>query len=425
MFGTLPGTHWEERMARRRSSALENRSGRLKLTVRRKPYTVKLAPGIWIAFRRNQGPGTWSVKAADGHGRTWLKRVALADDYEDADGGSVLTYWQAADRALALARGKAGETGDRPVTVAEALDRYEADLKARGGDPYNAGRVRAHLAGALLGKPVSLLGASELRRWRDGLSAAGLAPATVNRTRCGLKAALELAAAHDPRGITNRSAWRIGLAGLPDAHRARNVILPDTDVLKLIAAAHAENRSLGILVEVAATTGGRLSQLARLEVCDLQDDRADPRLMMPSSRKGRGTRKITKKPVPISHSLAAVLRQQAESRPAHAPLLTRPDGTAWGHSGRAQHAVAFRRAVERAGLDPATTLYVFRHSSIVRQLLAGTPIRLVAVLHDTSVGQIERTYSAHISDVADTVVRRGLLEVTAPAADNVVPLRKG
>ncbi len=174
---------------------------------------------------------------------------------------------------------------------------------------------------------------------------------------------------------------------------------------------------------MAATTGARLSQLARLEVADLQADRADPRLMMPSSRKGRGTRKITRRPVPISLTLAAVLRQQAESRPAHEPLLVQTDGRGWGHSGRACHRDAFRRAVERAGLDPgAVTLYALRHSHIVRGLLAGVPIRLIAATCDTSTGQIERSYSAFIADVADTAARRGLLDVAAPAGGNVVPL---
>jgi len=43
----------------------------------------------------------------------------------------------------------------------------------------------------------------------------------------------------------------------------------------------------------------RLSQIANLRVADLQADRPDPRLMMPSSRKGRGQKRGTHVPVPI------------------------------------------------------------------------------------------------------------------------------
>jgi hypothetical protein len=45
-------------MARKiRSPDLETRTARLKLAVRKKPYTVRIAPGIRLAYRRNQGSG--------------------------------------------------------------------------------------------------------------------------------------------------------------------------------------------------------------------------------------------------------------------------------------------------------------------------------------------------------------------------------
>jgi integrase len=405
-----------------RSSKLENATARRRLAVRKKPYFATVAPGIALGYRRNQGAGTWSVRSTDGHGTDWIKRIALADDQEPADGTHVLNFWQAQDRARALARGKAGADDGRPLTVAEALERYEADLQSRGGDIYNARRARAHLTGALASKPVALLGATELRKWRDALTAKGLAAATVNRTRTCLRAALELAAAHDHR-ITNTRAWRVSLAGLPDSHRARNVILDDATVRRLVEAAYAADRQLGLLVEVAAVTGARLSQLARLEAGDLQADRPDPRVMMPCSRKGRGQRKIERRPVPIPASLAAMLAQQAKDRPLDAPLLTRAGGSAWGHSHRARHRDIFRAVVAAAELDPdEVTLYALRHSSIVRQLIANVPIRVVAALHDTSVGMIERTYSKHIAEHSDALARRGMLDLAQPVAGSVVSL---
>ena len=68
------------------------------------------------------------------------------------------------------------------------------------------------------------------------------------------------------------------------------------------------------------------------------------------------------------------------------------------------------------------TLYSLRHSSIVRALLAGVPIRVVAAQHDTSVPMLERTYSQHILDHSDTVARRALLDTVQPAASNVASL---
>ena len=57
------------------------------------------------------------------------------------------------------------------------------------------------------------------------------------------------------------------------------------------------------------------------------------------------------------------------------------------------------------------TLYSLRHSSIARSLLAGTPIAVVAKLHDTSVRQIEAHYGKYILDHSDTIARRGLIDL--------------
>ena len=91
---------------RLRSATLETRTARLKLAPRRKPYWITVAPGIALGYRRNESAGSWSVRGADGQGSNWIKAFALADDHEDADGGQVLTFWQAIDKAKALARGK-------------------------------------------------------------------------------------------------------------------------------------------------------------------------------------------------------------------------------------------------------------------------------------------------------------------------------
>ena len=97
-----------------RSSPLETRTARAKLAPRRKPYWLVIAPGIAVGYRRNAGAGSWSVRAADGKGGNWIKGFAIADDHEDADGANVLTFWQACDKAKALARGGDADTG-RPV----------------------------------------------------------------------------------------------------------------------------------------------------------------------------------------------------------------------------------------------------------------------------------------------------------------------
>jgi hypothetical protein len=157
-----------------RSAQLETRTARLKLELRKKPYTVRVAPGVRLGYRRNASAGTWSVIAADGKSGNWVKKFGYADDHEEANGEQVLTFWEAQERARKLARGgKNAEEDDpgRPVIVREALAAYQADLIARGGDVHNVARVRGHLPNTLAGRTVALLTARELRRFRDNLLA--------------------------------------------------------------------------------------------------------------------------------------------------------------------------------------------------------------------------------------------------------------
>jgi integrase len=424
------GTSWDIgaiSMPRPRAPKLENPTSRRKLPVRKKPYFVAISPGVFLGYCRNEGHCKWSVRVVRGRAE-WTDRFATTDDLEPANGRDVLNYWHAVDQARALARGTDDAPDNKPMTVEGALDAYERDLKIRGADPANAQRARKHLTATLAGKPVMLLSTQDLRHWRDGLVAKGVEPATINRTRAGLRAALELAATLDPR-ITNREAFRVGLKGLRDTKTARRAVLPDADVLRIVQAAYEHDRAFGILIEVLAQTGARISQVARLKCGDLQADGPDPRLLMPTSYKGRGQKQRQQVPVPITATLATLLTETKGDRPYDAPLLTKSDGSRWLEINKSEHWNLFREVVERAGFDPdVITSYALRHSSICRALLKGVPVSIVARLHDTSASELEAHYTAFILDVAsDVLSRKGLLQPEAtPTADNVVSLaRKG
>jgi site-specific recombinase XerD len=79
------------------------------------------------------------------------------------------------------------------------------------------------------------------------------------------------------------------------------------------------------------------------------------------------------------------------------------------------------KIVKRAGLSETVVPYALRHSSIVRGLRAGLPVRLVAALHDTSIVQIERHYAVYISDALDELAARAVVPLvpTASTADVV------
>ena len=183
--------------------------------------------------------------------------------------------------ARKLARGTAGDDGTKLQTVTEALETYKADLVARAGATRNVQQVEnQHLPPSSATKLVAQLNARELRAWRDGLLEKGLAAGSVTRYSKALEGCNH-AAALDPR-IGNAAAWKIGLASLPDSARARNVILNDQQVRRIVAAAYDISPAFGLLVETLATTGARPVQLRRLTCGDVLADR----LSMPTSMKG-------------------------------------------------------------------------------------------------------------------------------------------
>ena len=116
------------------------------------------------------------------------------------------------------------------------------------------------------------------------------------------------------------------------------------------------------------------------------------------------------------------MREAAKDRAADAPLLLQSDGSWWGNEPSRSYREAVRSVVEGLGWDAdEITLYSLRHSSIVRQLLAHVPIRIIATTHDTSVAMIERFYSRHIANYTDEHTRRALLQpAAAPAVANNV-----
>ena len=381
---TIPDTF---RTPRLRKFSLETPTSRSRLAVRKTPYRHRIGPGRSLGYRRNQKEGTWSAIITNADGQEPLTKIGIADDREPADGKRVLSFDQAIETVRKLADGDTGDNLDGPTTPRMSLAAYALDLKARGAGAYNAKWSLVHLPRALLDKPIVLIESAEWRRFRDRLLEKKLKPASVNRLMATIVAALNQTAEHDPR--IKSFPWRTGLQKLPGAAKARNVILTDDQVRAFTSAAYAMDDALGLFVDVMANAGARPSQIARLEVGDLRAaDLTQARLMVPRSGKGggrdRSEKLVERIGVPITEALAKRLKAAAVGRPFDAPLLIRSDGKGWGPVPHVHYRHEVREIVAGLGLDPdKVTLYALRHSSIVRNLLANVPIRIVANAHDT------------------------------------------
>jgi hypothetical protein len=387
-----------------------------EVAVRRKPYFKSIARGISLGYRRNQGAGSWVVRGTDGRGKLWTKVFAVADDLEAANGGTVMTFTQAKERAPILARGSSDASdssgGNKPITVERAIDAYEADLIARGQSRYNASIVRKHIKDTpICGIPVVMLKQQALADIRNGLVSSGLKKSSVDRIGKVFKAAMNLAADRDQR-IKNSREWSKGWAMLANSSVANNIIIPENLVNAIIGKAYEVDHKLGVTFHTQAATGAGYKQIQEIRIRDLQDGNLEngkpaPRLMVPARRKGKNP-KLTYQPFPITLQLAKILRAMAAGRSANAPLFD-----------QTFHKLELRFyeiAKLVSGVDEDASPQSFRHTSITRMLLAGRPTTLVAKLHHTSVAKIESNYAAYISYHGDALIRSTLQEFDIPPA---------
>ena len=214
-------------MARKvRHSSLESRTARLKLAVRRKPYSgPSLARGVPLLYRRNKTNGSWVLKASDGHGAYWTKAIAEADDHDESNGKTILNFFEAQDQAKKLARGEDGSTDNAPITVDGALKDYRRDLEARGANPYNADMAApASLQRAVVEASGIARGhrAEEMARRPAGHDGTGhdqsARPLPVRRAGTGDAARR---AHSEPTSMGNRACQSAGCAGSPQRDHLR------------------------------------------------------------------------------------------------------------------------------------------------------------------------------------------------------------
>ena len=109
--------------------------------------------GHWVSPQPGSGHVEWAPSRWQGRIRH-LRVIAAADDYDVANGASVMDFWQAQDRIRALKlRARIPRPVAKPITVIEAIEAYEQDLERRGGDIGNASRIRLHLPDSLRARP--------------------------------------------------------------------------------------------------------------------------------------------------------------------------------------------------------------------------------------------------------------------------------
>ncbi|MBZ9724875.1 site-specific integrase [Mesorhizobium sp. CO1-1-11] len=450
-------------MARTRTdAAITTRNARKQLRPRKKPYCRSLGPTVAVGYQRRSRGGVWQAIESLGDKRYRVEQIGVADDFLDANGVNVFDYEQAKGIALAKisswhAKEIASAQGPAP-TVRSAVENYielqAARERAVAGKGRLRGDARLRLSRHVLSDPVSDVALHDLKeahfdQWRIRRSP-DLSVSTVRRVVNDLKAALNAAAAKNRSrlpadvAIIIKNGLSAGEAAPPIARD--QAALPDADVRRIIEAAREVDIDEGWdgdllrMVLVLSATGARFSQVARMTVGDVQMPQS--RLMVPTSRKGRGTKNTTHIGIRVGTDVIDQLRPAIAGKQRGEALLqrwrhvqTKATGIRppqWVRHARGPWIAASELArswldiITRAGLSREVVPYSLRHSSIVRQLRAGLPVRLVAALHDTSTTMIERHYASAIVDLLDDLAASAVIPLMADQpGTNVVPLRAG
>jgi integrase len=417
-------------------SVIDTAAKRAKLAPRKNPYWQGVSGGrggVSLGYRKiERGPGRWIAKIAIDGARI-EERIGDTDDENAAS--DALTFPSAVSSALDWGRRQYAtiealkdEGLDAKIpTVGSAVESY---IKIRKQKSSSAGanaesRLTLHVLSdsKLSSLRLGRLRATTLEDWRSRLSSK-LAPASVNRLMSDLRAALNRAAERYRRELPAyiSAEIKIGTKAISVSTEARRQLLSDAQVKALVEAAFAVDFDFGVVVLLAAVTGARFSQLTALKIEDVQRNRL--RILVPRSKKGRNAKARPPIAVPLSADVIHRLAPAIEGRNSDEPLLMRwayrnIGAAAWEKDHRRPWGPAYEvekswaLTIARVAVPPNTVMYALRHSSIVRGLSAGLPIRLVAALHDTSVEMIEKHYAAFIVDATEDLARRVTMSFAA------------
>jgi integrase len=412
-------------MARaRKGSDFESANARLKLKMTHHPYWVNVAQGVAVGYRRGPKASTWHVRFHEGLNRTGngsrytLRDLGAADDYRDANGETVLTYFQACEKARELAKERDRKLGlgiAEEITVGKAADHYLEWFRAHRKGVDTAERIiEAFIRPAFGDKRVADLKKSAIASWLNGLAAAPArkrtkvgkkqafraAPktederrarrATANRTLAVFKAMLNKAA--DDELIAPRGVW-VDVKPFKLADKPVERFLTTAETQRLLNASPVDLRAL---VRGALLTGCRYSELANMRVADVTIEDNGGRVYVREAK--------SSKPrfIPLSPEGRSFFGDGIKGKTGNALVFTRADGSQWGRN----HSVRPLAAACKSGkIAPGVSFHELRHTYASLLAQGGADLLTISKLLGHADTRITARHYAHLCDktLANTV----------------------
>jgi integrase len=402
-----------------RNSSLETRTARARLAVRRKPYFTKIAKGLSLGYYRGAVAGAWIARYYRGAQTYNTTTIGGADDTVDADGVKVFDYWQAQEQARQWGERQrliaAGGVRKGSYMVRDAVTDYLAEIKAeKKPEAVQSAKYKfdAWVLPELGAIELEKLTTDRINRWRNKIAthpkrvrtkrtaieratraiaddedARRARKATANRVLTMLKAALNRAFQADK--VSSDATWR----------KVKPFKRVDEAVVRYLSAAEARRlvdtcaTDFRKLVQAALLSGCRYSELTRLKCSDFNPD-SGTRAIRLSKGKVRH--------VVLTDEAKAAFSSWTEKFASTDLVFRRADGKPWGTSHQRR---PLDEASARAGISPAVTFHILRHTHGSHLAMNGVPMGVIAAQLGHADTRMTEKHYAHLapSYIAQTI----------------------
>jgi integrase len=417
-----------------RDKQLEKRSNRLKLPLRERTYKV-LDSGVALCYRRTSAQfGTWSVRIALGDSRYRLEVLGTADDFDDANGQTILDFGQAQDAALNRYKQFQQDGGviKSPFTVSQAVAHYLDWFRVhRKSIKETETAIRAHILPTFGEVQVNELKSERIKQWQTRLatkparkrSGIGAATAyrdtpqnedakrsrksTANRILTIFKAILNKAYEDDL--VASNDTWK-KVKPFENVDEPIVRFLTTGDSKRLLNACQADFRKL---VMAALMTGARYAELTSMKCNDYSPTTNSIYIHPKKSGKGRH--------VPLTTEGGQLFSECCAGKLGNELIFTRVDGSAWGKNYQVRPLL---EACKIAKIEPPIGFHELRHSYASFLANAGADLLTISKLLGHADTRITSRHYAHLCDkTLANAVRTHLPSLGHAANDKISTIR--
>ncbi len=373
-------------------------------------YWVNISEGIALGYRRGPRGGSWYCRVYDRKENKYeQQQLGNADDNIEANGQTILTFYQAQEQArkhAAQELRRRGIDGAGDATVADAAERYlewyAAHRKAYKETQHS---IRSHILPTFGETELTKIKAGDIRSWHEQLattparkrSATGEQQqfrekprtddekrkrrATANRILTVLKAILNRAVQEEL--VAGDTEWKV-VKPFKQADEAVIRFLTEAEAIRLVNACGPNFRKL---VKAALFTGARYGELCALTVGDFNPDIGN--IYIRQSKSGYARH------VPLNGDGLRFFEEVMSGKKTTEPLLTKSNGHPWGKN---HHVRLHAAACDAARIAPPFRFNDLRHTYASTLAQRGVDLLTIAKLLGHRDTRITSRHYAHLAD---------------------------